>query len=172
MPVKENDSLGGDHGNDSLVEAVADIVHAAGVTSALSFRTAQKIVDASEAFFFGEQGEVKPLASRSCSQLRALRLERRRTRRAMQKLIARESSPEPERMEASAIQAIRSASPGNDVQKSALSAETEFSAWLVQLQAKLEAHVGANSPEEAITIAAEKLPENIVFAKAIKEQPL
>ena len=30
----------------------------------------------------------------------------------------------------------------------------------------LEAHVGANSPEEAITIAAEKLPENIVFAKA------
>jgi len=173
---------------DALVAAVANIVHAAGVTVALSLETAQKIVSTSETFFFGEPGEVKTAAAANCLHLREIRRHKRQKRAKTRKTaqasrqltltaIADQpanqdtwSAPTPHRAASEAEQAGPSTHRAASEAKQA--GHGDFATWLVWLRAELETRVGASTPEAAISIAARDLPKHLTSAHATKEKHL
>ena len=169
---------------DALVAAVANIVHAAGVTVALSLETAQKIVSTSETFFFGEPEEVKTAAAANCLHLREIR----RHKRAKARKMAQESrqltlaaiadqpagqdtwsAPTPQGAASEAKQAPANPASAASEAKQAPAGHDEFATWLVWLRAELETRVGAGTPEQAISIAARDLPKHLTSAHATKE---
>ena len=170
MPAKPHEFLiRNTKKRDSLVAAVANIVHAAGVTVALSIETAQKIVSTSETFFFGEPKEIKSVSLANCLHLREIRRHSRRKREEAR--MNDEPAPECKQISLNPILS----NPVNNVQSQSQEPpvdEDGFAAWKVMLRAELETHVGASTPQEAITIAAKSLHENIVFARATQEDPL
>ncbi len=172
MPAKPHEFLiRNTKKRDSLVAAVANIVHAAGVTVSLSLETAQKIVSTSETFFFGEPREIKSVSLANCLHLREIRRHIRRKREEARMTDA----PAPECTKVSFNPIITN--PTDNVQSQSQGEEpTEdqfgFGAWEVIVRAELETNVGASTPQEAITIAAKSLHKNIVYARATQVDPL
>jgi len=180
---------------DALVAAVANIVHAAGVTVALSLETAQKIVSTSETFFFGEPGEVKTAAAANCLHLREIRRHKRQKRAKTRKTAqaataARPVKPAEKTIWATHEAAISRTAAPTDTASAASEAKQapanpasaaseakqadhgDFATWLVWLRAELETRIGASTPEAAISIAARDLPKHLTSAHATKEKHL
>lgn len=144
---------------DGLLAAVASIVHAAGVTMELSLSTAAKIIATAEDFFDG--ATVEKLKSGADERCRTLRQTRREKRRASARRKAALPKKEPLTTGAAdAVNFLRSAHQQSH--------HDGFGVWSVRLRARLEARIGAPSAEEAISLAAQGLPQSLTFAKAEK----
>ena len=144
---------------DGLLAAVASIVHAAGVTMELSLSTAAKIIATAEDFFDG--ATVEKLKSGADERCRTLRQTRREKRRASARRKAALPKKEPLTGAADAVNYLRDAHQQSHH-------DGQFAVWSVRLRARLEARIGAPSAEEAISLAAQGLPQSLTFAKAEK----
>ncbi len=140
---------------DGLLAAVASIVHAAGVTMELSLSTAAKIIATAEDFFDG--ASLEKLKSGADERCRTLRQTRREKRRASARRKAALPKKEPLTGAADAVNFLRDAHH-----------DSQFAVWSVRLRARLEARIGAPSAEDAISLAAQGLPQSLTFAKAEK----
>jgi len=149
----------------ALVVAVANIVHAAGVTVALSWETAERAVSASEIFFFGEKPEeIRENTKVACSSIRDIRKVRAEVRTISPKAIVKVSESK-----------TQTDQPQQEPQPDPAAPEkiqAGFNAYQIAISAYHETHVGARNIIDAINIAVKTLPENISYINVIKELPL
>lgn len=148
----------------ALVVAVANIVHAAGVTVALSWETAERVVAASENFFFGDKPEeIRENTKAACSGLRDIRRVRAEIHTISPKAIVQVSEKKTQTDQPQQ-------EPQTDPAPEKIPAG--FSAFRIAISAYHETHVGAKNIIDAINIAANVLPKNISYVNVIKEPPL
>lgn len=148
----------------ALVVAVANIVHAAGVTVALSLETAERAVSASEIFFFGEKPEeIRENTKVACSSIRDIRKVRAKVRTISPKAIVKVSESKTQTDQPQQ-------EPKTDPAPEKIQAG--FHAYMIAISAYHETHVGAKNIIDAINIAAKTLPEKISYINVIKELPL
>ena len=150
----------------ALVVAVANIVHAAGVTVALSWETAERCVATSETFFFGEHPEeIREDTKVACRSIRDIRKVRAEVCTISPKAIVQVSEKKTQ-----TGQPKQETQPDPDPAPEKIPAG--FHAYRIAISAYHETHVGAKNIIDAINIAANVLPKNISYVNVIKEPPL
>ncbi len=146
----------------ALVVAVANIVHAAGVTVALSWETAERVVATSETFFFGDKPEeIRENTKVACRSIRDIRKVRAEVCTISPKAIVKvsESKTQPDQ-------------PQQEPDPAPEKTPAGFNSFRIAISAYHETHVGAKNIIDAINIAANDLPKNISYVNVSKELPL
>ena len=141
------------------ITAVAAIVHAAGVSRRLSLQTAEAVFLTVKEFLDSKTGQdYSAQHAERCTDLRSARLARRRELAAerMTQQISPQVYLEPDKVKTITGYENKPSKIDNN----------GFATWMVHLCAELTARIGAGNSQQAISLAAQRLPQHITLIEA------
>lgn len=156
----------------AYVSALADVFRAAGTTIAISMDAAEEAAAIAQAWHDGRHDKLQAMAERASKKLREIR-RRARSRQGITvttSVEARPRRPEPEG--ATATPCLPGMEPPDDGQAEGTVRSGAYRVFRVTLRAASASRVGADSPEQAIAIAAADLPNHVTYARVVAQKEI